>query len=82
MNHFSLSNVFVVAIALATALPFGAAFAPGMVELRWMIMFLALIHVPMTFYLLADPAIRSRVRERPIVMLAVPVLFFILCICR
>jgi Flp pilus assembly protein protease CpaA len=34
----------------------------------------------MTFYLLADPVIRSRLRSRPITLIVVPALFFPLCI--
>jgi len=84
-KSIELPQFFGLALLLATALPFFAG------TLRWVgngdlfipieatIALFALIHVPMTVYLLFDPIIRVRMRDRPFPLILGPIVIFLTC---
>jgi hypothetical protein len=66
---------------VATVVPFVAGgfamtgAAPAL-SLQAVVVLLAGIHVPMTVYLLFDPAIRKMMRDRPVALIVAPLLIF------
>jgi len=73
----STPAVFSATLVAVTALPFLMALAPDLLPpANATISALALIHVPMTLYLLSDAEIRQMVGRHPMRFIAVPVALF------
>ena len=78
-TRFSTPGLFGSILIVATVIPFlagGLAMtgnAPAL-SLQATIALLAAIHVPMTVYLLFDPAIRKMMRDRPVALIVAPLL--------
>jgi hypothetical protein len=69
------AGVFVASLVGVTALPFLVALSPESVpSLGVALSILALIHVPMTLYLLGDAEIRRMTWRHPVSLLGVPIL--------
>lgn len=84
-NITSTRRHFGAALLIATVVPFLVAMSNFLhvakfKALEQFIVFLALIHVPMTMYLFFDPAIRRQVRGNPIRFVGVPVLILAACV--
>jgi hypothetical protein len=80
--RLSSPRLFGSTLIVATVIPFlagGIGLATDhspVVPLQAVVALLAAIHVPMTVYLLVDPAIRKMMRDRPVALIVAPLLIF------
>ena len=75
-------SVFIGSLCAASLVPFfiGALASLELIGYQWLVWFLgllALLHVPLTVYLFTDPAIRSRMKSRPLLLIGVPILLVV-----
>src|SRR4051812_49318684 len=80
-----LPAVFGTCLIIATVVPFVAPFLGGQyqdfyVPVHWTITLLALIHVPMTLYLLFDAKVRERMYRQPPLLIVVPILLVVVSV--
>jgi hypothetical protein len=78
-RYLRLPAVFAACLLVATVVPFfigslGGLYQSYYIPAHWTITLLALIHVPMTGYLLFDPEVRAKMYQRPLMLIGVPVL--------
>ena len=70
-------RAFSAVLFLATTLPLVAALGiPGTLSLETVFSVIAILHVPMTLYLLFDAEIRAMMRRHPVQLVLIPVGFF------
>src|SRR5687767_14633533 len=79
ISRFATPHAFVLVIVLGTAIPFLVPVLPegSSLSLAAAIEFVALIHVPMTLYLLFDADIRAMMQRHPGALVGAPLGFFI-----
>src|SRR5688572_2838349 len=78
ISRFATPHAFVLVIVLGTAIPFLVPVLPegSSLSLGAAIEFVAVIHVPMTLYLLFDADIRSMMQRHPRALVGAPLAFF------
>ena len=78
-SRFANPQAFTLVIVLGTAIPFLVPVLPAAPDfsLTTAIEFVAVIHVPMTLYLLFDADIRSMMKRHPGLLVGAPLAFFL-----